>query len=107
MNTYNMFSLRNKKNSFISVAPCENVSSGICQKRRPLSNCAYAQSDQSLHCPLAESLDTTECMNGEQRPRRYLAYAQDDLNLCILCLFERVFSLDAAQLELCLNMALS
>ena len=22
------------------------------------------QSDQDLHCPLTESLDTTECMNG-------------------------------------------
>ena len=26
-----------------------------------------AQSDQGLHCPLTESVDTTECMNGEQR----------------------------------------
>ena len=25
-------------------------------------------SDQGLHCPFTESLDTTECMNGEQRP---------------------------------------
>ena len=28
---------------------------------------AAAQSDQGLHCLLTESLDTTECMNGEQR----------------------------------------
>ena len=26
------------------------------------------QSDQGLHCPLTESLATTECMNGKQRP---------------------------------------
>ena len=29
--------------------------------------CASVQTDQGLHCPLAESLDITECMNGEQR----------------------------------------
>ena len=27
-----------------------------------------AQSDQDLHCPLPELLDTTESMNGEQSP---------------------------------------
>ena len=27
-----------------------------------------AQYDQGFHCPLTESLDTKECMNGEQRP---------------------------------------
>ena len=27
------------------------------------------QSDQSLHCLLTGSMDTTEHMNGEQRPR--------------------------------------
>ena len=37
--------------------------------------------DQGLPCPLTESLDITECMNGEQRPGRYFADAQDDLNL--------------------------
>ena len=31
-----------------------------------LSICA--QFDQGLHCPLSESLDATECMNGLQRP---------------------------------------
>ena len=28
---------------------------------KPRSACAFAQSDQGLHCPLTESLDTTEC----------------------------------------------
>ena len=28
---------------------------------------ADGQSDQGLHCLLTESLDTTKCMNGEQR----------------------------------------
>ena len=35
---------------------------------RPRSDCTKVQSDQGLHCLLTESLDTTECMNGEQRP---------------------------------------
>ena len=34
---------------------------------RPRSACTSAQSDQGLHCLLTESLDTTECMTGEQR----------------------------------------
>ena len=38
-------------NYIIWVAPGANVSAGI-----------YGQ---GLHCPLTESLDTTECMNGE------------------------------------------
>ena len=29
---------------------------------------AHFQSDQDHHCPLTESLDTSECMNVEQRP---------------------------------------
>ena len=36
---------------------------------------APAQSDQGLHCPLTEWLDTTECTNGEQRPPRSLIRA--------------------------------
>ena len=58
--------------SAISVAPCENVSSGICGQRRPRSACASAQSDQGLPCPLTESLDPTECMNVEQMARMIL-----------------------------------
>ena len=42
------------------VAPCENVSSGICGHRRPRSDCAFAQSDQGLHCPLIEALNSVE-----------------------------------------------
>ena len=51
------------------------------------------QSDQGLHCLLTESLDTTECMNGEQRPGCYFVLTQDDLNLHILCMIEGTFSL--------------
>ena len=31
--------------------------------------CASAESDRGLHCLLTESLDTTECLNGEQMYR--------------------------------------
>ena len=50
------------------AALCENVFSGICGQRRPRSAGISAQSDQGLHCPPTESLDTTNCMNGGQRP---------------------------------------
>ena len=56
---------------------CENMSSGIYGQRRPRSACASAQSDQGFHYPLTELLDTTECMNGEQKPGRDLAHAHD------------------------------
>ena len=52
----------------IWAAPCEKVSSAICGQQRPRLVCAPTQSDQSRHCGLTETLDTTECMNGEQRP---------------------------------------
>ena len=37
-------------------------------------------------------------MNEEQRPERYAPYAQDGLNLHILCMFEGTFLLDAAHM---------
>ena len=50
------------------------------------------QYDQRLHCPLTEPLGTTtECMNGEQRPKLYFAHVQDDLNLHISCMFKDTF----------------
>ena len=42
--------------------PCLNVSSGICGQRRLRSDCACAQSDQMLHCPLTESLESIELL---------------------------------------------
>ena len=54
------------------VAPCENVSSGICGQGRPRLftmnevGKASTQSDQGIHGPLTESLDTTKCINEEQ-----------------------------------------
>ena len=44
------------------------ISLGICRKGSPRSACTSTQSDQGLHCVLAELLDTIECINGEQRP---------------------------------------
>ena len=63
------------------VTPCKKGPSGTNSKQRHGLACPSVQSDQGLHCPLIESLDTTECMNGEQRPRWYFAHVQDDLNL--------------------------
>ena len=47
------------------------------------------QSDQGLHCPQTEPLDTIECFN-----------VQDDVNLRILFMFKfkGTFSLDVAQI---------
>ena len=42
----------------IFAAPCEQVSLHLCGQRRPWSDCASAQSDQGLYCPLEESLET-------------------------------------------------
>ena len=63
-------------------------------QRSPRSDCALAQSDQGLHCPLTESLDTTECMNGEQRHGLYYAHAQDDLNMRFLRIFKGTSKLE-------------
>ena len=81
--------------SFVIVlaAPCENMSSVMYGQRRPRSTCASTHSDQAIYCPLTETLVTTECMNKEQRSGRYLVHAQIDLNLCILLMFEGLFSL--------------
>ena len=57
----------------------------------------HIRADQKLHCPLTESLATTECMNGEQMSGWYFAHVQDYLNLCILRMFEGSFSLDMAR----------
>ena len=53
------------------------------------------QSDQGLHCPLTESLNTTS-MNGEKRIRGYFVHVQDDVNLHILRSLEGTFSLGMA-----------
>ena len=83
---------------FISVGiiwatPCETVSSDICEQRGPRSAYASAQSDQGIPCPLTESLDTIECINGEQRPGWDLAHAPDDVNPNILHMLKDTFSL--------------
>ena len=61
----NLASARNKW-----PAPCKNVSSDIkcMRQRRRRSDCAFVQSDLGLHCPLTESLDAIECINGEKMP---------------------------------------
>ena len=60
------------------VVQCGNVSSGICRQRMPRSACAFAQSDQGLRSPLTESLDTIECISGEQMPGSDFAHAWNE-----------------------------
>ena len=47
--------------------PTENVSSDMCGQRS-LDQTVRVRSDLSLHCPLTESPDATNCINAEQRP---------------------------------------
>ena len=54
-------------------------------------SCTSVQSDQGLHCQLKESLDTTECIDEEQRPGRYFVHVQDNLNLLILSMLKGTF----------------
>ena len=82
--------------------PCENMSSTGRRQGRSRSDCAFAQSDQGLHCPLTDSLATTKCMNVELRSRWYFAHVQDDLNFHILYIFEGIFSLGAG--HICLKL---
>ena len=56
------------KKMFILNGPQNaKMSKSICGQQRPRSASAAMQSDQSLHCLLSESLDTTECVHGKQR----------------------------------------
>ena len=73
------------------------MSFGICGQRRPRSACASAQADHGLRCPLTESLDTTECINGEQSPDDFV-FAWVELNLCILRMLEDTFLLGTAHI---------
>ena len=61
------------------------VCSGIYGQRRPRSAYASAQFDQDLPWPLTESLDTTEYMHGEQRPRWYLRMRRM-IWICVFCI---------------------
>ena len=53
---------------------------GICGQQRHRSDCADAQSDQGLRCPLPESLDAIECISGEQRPGGDIGHVQNNVN---------------------------
>ena len=79
------------------------MSSDSCRQQRSRLAYTSTQSDQTLHCPLTESLDTTECMNGEESPRWYFGHAQDDLNLYSLRMFKDTLSLDAAHMVVVLH----
>ena len=89
-----LFSFFPRRHGLTCAKLWENIMSlGICGQWRPRSDCASAQSDLGLHCPLTESLTTIECMNTELRLRWYFTHVQDVLNLCILPMFEGTFLL--------------
>ena len=46
----------------------QKMSLGIYGQRRPVSDCADAQSDQGLRCALTETADIIVGINGEQMP---------------------------------------
>ena len=48
--------------SHLLVCAMRKLFSGTCGQRRPRSDCASAQSDQGLHCPVTESLDIIGCI---------------------------------------------
>ena len=54
--------------------------------------------DQGLRCPLPESLDTIDCINGKQRPGKNLPHGQDGVNPHNLRMLEVTLSFDAARL---------
>ena len=64
------------------------------QTAKARSACAPVPIDQGLPCRPAESWDTTECMNGEQRHVSYFVHMQDGLNLCILYIQSNLDSLN-------------
>ena len=76
----------------IWAVSCENVSSGICGQRMPRS---FAQSDQGLHCPLTESLDTTEYTNGEHSLRKCAGLSE----FMHFAYVKGTFSFDAANIN--------
>ena len=58
--------------------------------------CASGQSDQDLRFPLTESLDTTECINGEQIPDWDFANVWDESQSLHLRMLEDTFLLGPA-----------
>ena len=78
----------------IWAASTKNVSSSIHRQGKPRS----AQSDDGLRCPLTESLDTLERINGVQCPDKNLRIRGMNLTPCIFRMLKDTFSLDAAQI---------
>ena len=63
------------------AATSENVPSDMCAQRRLRSACATAQADQSLRCPLKETLQAQLSNNAISEDSDQTANAQGDLNL--------------------------
>ena len=68
---YRMYPWRATALTFLHIPqPCQAkiYLQGMCRKWMPRSDCASVQCDQDLYCLLPESLDTIECIHGEQLP---------------------------------------
>ena len=63
------------------AAPCINMTSDIGRQRRPKSACASIQSDQGLHCPLTESLNTLNVSIEIKCPDESLRMRRINLNV--------------------------
>ena len=57
----------------ICAATWENVTSDMCAQRRLRSACAAAQSDQSLRCPLKETLHPGTIQNAPREDSDQIA----------------------------------
>ena len=79
----------------IWALPCVNESLGKCGQRRARSDCAEAQSDQGLCCPLPQSLNTLEYFNWAHWPGCDLAHAHINMDPRISRMLEGTFSLGA------------
>ena len=65
----------------------------MCGQRRPRSDCANAQTDHGLRCPLTEVADTIECINGEQMPGHDFAHARvESESVHFVCIRRRLFT---------------
>ena len=60
------------------------MSSDICGQRRSRSDCASAQSDQGLRCPLTESFDSIN-VSVESKCLNETVHAQDESETCASC----------------------
>ena len=74
-------------NQYIWAVSSKNVFWHV-RTGKPRSACTSLQSDQDLHCPQPESMDTTECIKGEQIPDETM-YMQRMMWIHTFCAYSR------------------